>query len=145
MYPAYQLGEVRRGEIIKEALVLMEEMGIASIAESDIRKVSGGQLQRAAICRAMINHPDILFGDELTGALNSSTTREVLGILDNINRQGTTVLLVTHDSNVAVHADKVIYLEDGKIMDTLNLGKYDEKDAEVRDAEMKNWLKRMGF
>ena len=145
MYPAYQLGEVRRGEIIKEALVLMEEMGIASIAESDIRKVSGGQLQRSAICRAMINHPEILFGDELTGALNSSTTREVLGILDNINRQGTTVLLVTHDSNVAVHADKVIYLEDGKIMDTLNLGKYDEKDAEVRDAEMKNWLKRMGF
>lgn len=145
VYPAYQLGEVRRGEIVKEALVLMEEMGIESIAESDIRKVSGGQLQRAAICRAMINHPDILFGDELTGALNSSTTREVLGILDNINKQGTTVLLVTHDSNVAVHADKVIYLEDGKIMDTLTLGKYDEKDAEVRDAEMKNWLKRMGF
>lgn len=145
VYPAYQLGEVRRGEIVKEALVLMEEMGIESIAESDIRKVSGGQLQRAAICRAMINHPDIIFGDELTGALNSSTTREVLGILDNINKQGTTVLLVTHDSNVAVHADKVIYLEDGKIMDTLTLGKYDEKDAEVRDAEMKNWLKRMGF
>lgn len=145
VYPAYQLGEVRRGEIVKEALVLMKEMGIESIAESDIRKVSGGQLQRAAICRAMINHPDILFGDELTGALNSSTTREVLGILDNINKQGTTVLLVTHDSNVAVHADKVIYLEDGKIMDTLTLGKYDEKDAEVRDAEMKNWLKRMGF
>lgn len=145
VYPAFQLGEVSRPEIVKEAFALMEEMGISSIAESDIRKVSGGQMQRAAICRAMINHPEILFGDELTGALNSSTTREVLGILDNINRQGTTILLVTHDSNVAVHADKVIYLEDGKIMDTLTLGKYDEKDAEVRDAEMKNWLKRMGF
>lgn len=145
VYPAFQLGEVRRTEIVKEALGLMEEMGIASIAESDICKVSGGQLQRAAICRAMINHPDILFGDELTGALNSSTTREVLRILDNINRQGTTVLLVTHDANVAVHADKVIYLEDGKIMDTLTLGKYDEKDDKVRDAEMKSWLKRMGF
>lgn len=123
----------------------MEEMGISSIAENDIHKVSGGQLQRAAICRAMINHPDILFGDELTGALNSSTTREVLSIIDNINKKGTTVLLVTHDANVAVHADKVIYLEDGRIMDTLNLGKYDRNNSEVRDVEMKNWLEKMKF
>ena len=145
VYPAFQLGEVNRSEIIKEALSLMEEMGISSIAENDIHKVSGGQLQRAAICRAMINHPDILFGDELTGALNSSTTREVLSIIDNINKKGTTVLLVTHDANVAVHADKVIYLEDGRIMDILNLGKYDKNNSEDRDAQMKNWLERMKF
>lgn len=145
VYPAFQLGEVNRSEIVKEALSLMEEMGISSIAENDIHKVSGGQLQRAAICRAMINHPDILFGDELTGALNSSTTREVLSIIDNINKKGTTVLLVTHDANVAVHADKVIYLEDGRIMDTLNLGKYDRNNSEVRDVEMKIWLEKMKF
>ena len=145
VYPAFQLGEADRSEIVKEALALMEEMGISSVAEHDIYKVSGGQLQRAAICRAMINHPDILFGDELTGALNSSTTREVSGIIDNINKKGTTVLLVTHDANVAVHADKVIYLEDGRIMDTLKLGKYNEDNAGLRDAEMKNWLKKMGF
>ena len=145
VYPAFQLGEVDRSEIVKEALALMEEMGISSVAEHDIYKVSGGQLQRAAICRAMINHPDILFGDELTGALNSSTTREVSGIIDNINKKGTTVLLVTHDANVAVHADRVIYLEDGRIMDILSLGKYDEGNAGARDVEMKNWLKKMGF
>jgi len=145
VYPAFQLGEVNRSEIIKEALSLMEEMGISSIAENDIHKVSGGQLQRAAICRAMINHPDILFGDELTGALNSSTTREVLSIIDNINKKGTTVLLVTHDANVAVHADKVIYLEDGRIMDTLCLGKYDRNNTEARDDRMKNWLEKMKF
>ena len=145
VYPAFQLGEADRSEIVKEALALMEEMGISSIAEHDIYKVSGGQLQRAAICRAMINHPDLLFGDELTGALNSSTTREVSGIIDNINKKGTTVLLVTHDANVAVHADKVIYLEDGRIMDTLYLGKYDEGSAGSRDAEMKKWLKKMKF
>lgn len=145
VYPAFQLGKISRAEIVKEALALMKEMGISSIAESDIYKVSGGQLQRAAICRAMINHPDILFGDELTGALNSSTTREVLGIIDNINKKGTTVLLVTHDSNVAVHADKVIYLEDGRIMDTLDLGKYAVDNAGGRDVEMKNWLKKMKF
>ena len=145
VYPAFQLGRIKRSEIIREALSLMEEMGISSIAENDIHKVSGGQLQRAAICRAMINHPDILFGDELTGALNSSTTREVLSIIDNINQKGTTVLLVTHDANVAVHADKVIYLEDGRIMDTLNLGKYDRNNSEVRDVRMKNWLEKMKF
>lgn len=145
VYPAFQLGKVNRPEIVKEALSLMEEMGISSIAENDIHKVSGGQLQRAAICRAMINHPDILFGDELTGALNSSATKEVLSIIDNINQKGTTVLLVTHDANVAVHADKIIYLEDGKIMDTLNLGKYDSNNSAVRDTEMKNWLKKMKF
>jgi len=145
VYPAFQLGKIKRSEIIREALSFMEEMGISSIAENDIHKVSGGQLQRAAICRAMINHPDILFGDELTGALNSSTTRDVLSIIDNINKKGTTVLLVTHDANVAVHADKVIYLEDGRIMDTLNLGKYDRNNSEVRDVRMKNWLEKMKF
>ena len=145
VYPAFQSGEADRSEIVREALELMEEMGISSVAEHDIYKVSGGQLQRAAICRAMINHPDILFGDELTGALNSSTTREVAGIIDNINRKGTTVLIVTHDANVAVHADKVIYLEDGRIMDTLTLGKYDANNAVSRDMEMKTWLKKMGF
>ena len=93
VYPAFQLGEAERSEIVKEALSLMKEMGISAIAEKDIHKVSGGQLQRAAICRAMINHPDILFGDELTGALNSSATREVLSIIDNINKNGTTVLV----------------------------------------------------
>ena len=145
VYPAFQLGEKDRNEIVSQARSLMEEMGIGTVAEHDVYKVSGGQLQRAAICRAMINHPDILFGDELTGALNSSTTREVIGIIDNINKKGTTVLIVTHDANVAVHADKVIYLEDGRILDTLTLGKYDEGSAVSRDAEMKNWLKKMKF
>ena len=83
--------------------------------------------------------------DELTGAHNSSTTREVSGIIDQINRKGTTVLLVTHDANVAVHADWVIYLEDGRIMDTLSLGKYDASAADQRDAEMKQWLKKDGI
>ena len=145
IYPAFQLGEANRDEIVKKAMALMEELGISSVADHDIYKVSGGQLQRAAICRAMINHPDILFGDELTGALNSSTTKEVSGIIDHINKKGTTVLLVTHDANVAVHADKVIYLQDGRIMDILHLGKYDEKNAGARDAKMKDWLKKMGF
>lgn len=145
VYPAFQLGSVPRSEIVGEAKKLMEEMGILEIAQRDIYQVSGGQLQRAAICRAMINHPDILFGDELTGALNRSTTREVLDIIGKINKKGTAVMLATHDAKVALRADKVIYLEDGKIMDTLQLGRYEQKEDAQRDTEMKNWLKKMKF
>lgn len=99
----------------------MEEMGIAAAADHDVHQVSGGQLQRAAICRAMINHPVILFGDELTEALHSFAAREVSAMIDHINQKGTTVLLAIHDANGAVRADRVIYLEDGRNMDTLPL------------------------
>lgn len=75
VFPAFQLGKKPRKEIVSEAESLMKKMDIISVADHDIRKVSGGQLQRATICRAMINNPDILFGDEPTGALNSLSTK----------------------------------------------------------------------
>lgn len=145
VFPAFQLGQKSRGEILKEAEYLMGRLGILAVADHDIRKVSGGQLQRAAICRAMINHPDILFGDEPTGALNSSATKEVMDILGQINRDGTTVLLVTHDAKVAARADRVIYLEDGKIKDDFRLGKYKENNQPRREQHMKDWLGVMKF
>ncbi len=97
------------------------------------------------ICRAMINHPDILFGDEPTGALNSSATKEVMDIPGQINRDGTTVLLVTHDAKVAARADRVIYLEDGKIKDDFRPGKYKESSQSQREQRMKDWLGIMKF
>ena len=145
MFPAFQVGEISRGEIVKEAETLMEQMGIRQIADHDIRKVSGGQLQRAAICRAMINHPAILLGDEPTGALNSSATKEVMDILNEINSRGTTVLLVTHDAKVAARADRVIYLEDGRVKETLELGRYVKEDMAKRGDSLKIWLEKMGF
>ncbi len=145
LYPAFQLGERSRKEIVDEASELMAQMGIDHVADHDIRKVSGGQLQRAAICRAMINHPDILFGDELTGALNSSSTQEVVSIIEQINKKGTTVLLVTHDANVALHAGRIIYLQDGRIMDELVLSEYDPENTAQRNEKMKNWLGKMKF
>ena len=78
-------------DIRKRALELMTRMEIEGIKDHDIREVSGGQLQRASICRAMINNPDILFLDEPTGALNSSATDQVLQILDDLNREGMTI------------------------------------------------------
>ncbi|MGN1138590.1 MAG: ABC transporter ATP-binding protein [Ruminococcus sp.] len=138
VFPAFQLSKKSRKEIVADAETLMNKMGIISVADRDIRKVSGGQLQRAAICRAMINHPDILFGDEPTGALNSSSTEEVMNILEEINWGGTTILLVTHDAKVAQRAHRVIYLEDGKIKDRFRVKKDGEKS-------LKEWLAKMGF
>lgn len=88
---------------------------------------------------------DILFGDEPTGALNSSATLEVMDIMTKINRDGTAILLVTHDANVAAKADRVIYLEDGRIKDILRLGKYTEDEQTARERQMKAWLERMKF
>lgn len=145
VFPAFQLGGRNRTEIRREAEQMMDRLGIISVADHDIRQVSGGQLQRAAICRAMINHPDILFGDEPTGALNSSTTQEVMGIVSEINRDGTTVLFVTHDAKVAARADRIIYLEDGRIKDELQLGKYKDSDRWERERKMQGWLGKMKF
>ncbi len=145
--PGFKLGKVSREQVNQNADALMLKTGINSVAENDIKKVSGGQLQRAAICRALINQPDILFGDEPTGALNSSTSREVLDIINSINKDGKTVIIVTHDVKVAARADRVIFLMDGNIHDKLTLGKYDgdEEKTNTREKELYEWLEEKGF
>ena len=145
IFPAFQAAKRPRDEIVKEAEILMDHMGILPVATQDIRTVSGGQLQRAAICRAMINHTDILFGDEPTGALNSSATKEVMDILGEINRQGMTILLVTHDAKVAARADRVIYLEDGSIKSEFSLGRFEKEEEKEREKRLSTWLSEMGF
>lgn len=145
IFPAFQAAKFSRSEIVKEAENMMEQMGILSVAAQDIRTVSGGQLQRAAICRAMINHPLILFGDEPTGALNSSATKEVMDILGEINRKGTTILLVTHDAKVASRADRVIYLEDGSIKSEFSIGRFEKEEEKEREKRLSLWLSEMGF
>ncbi|MBC2575270.1 ABC transporter ATP-binding protein [Peptostreptococcus canis] len=145
IFPAFQLGKQGRKEILGNAKELMKRLDIFGVAENDIREVSGGQLQRAAICRAMINQPDILFGDEPTGALNSAATQEVMEVMTEINKRGTTILIVTHDAKVAVRADRIIYLEDGQIKEILSLGKYTENDEDIRSEKMREWLNKMNF
>ncbi|MDF2523477.1 MAG: antimicrobial peptide transport system ATP-binding protein [Clostridiales bacterium] len=123
-------------DIRKRASGLMKRMEIEGIEERDIREVSGGQLQRASICRAMINNPEILFLDEPTGALNSSATDQVLAILEDLNREGMTIMTVTHDPRVAAKAKKVLYIRDGQIAAC--------KEFSVgadRESELNEWLK----
>ena len=145
--PGFKAGILSREQVNKWAKALMGKTGIDSVADHDIKKVSGGQLQRAAICRALINKPDVVFGDEPTGALNSSTTSEVMDILNSVNTESTTVILVTHDAKVAARASRVIYLMDGNIHDELNLGRYKEDDRtnSSREKRLSQWLEKQGF
>ena len=124
-------------EVVRaRATELMSKMGIENIKDRDIREVSGGQLQRAAICRAMINSPEILFMDEPTGALNSEAASQVMEILKKLNQEGISIMLVTHDAKMASMAKKVIYIKDGKLAGEIKLS--NEKEAL---AEIDLWLK----
>ncbi len=78
--------------------------------------MSGGQQQRVAIARAIATHPPIIMADEPTGALDSRTGQEVLGFLQQLNREGSTILLITHDNGIAAIAPRVVRLSDGKII-----------------------------
>jgi len=148
--PAYQSksgkSKEKRKEINDRARELMHKLGISEVAEHDINEVSGGQLQRACICRSLINNPKMIFADEPTGALNQQNSKEVMKELNRINQEGTTVMLVTHDMKVAAKSDRVLYIEDGNIKGEYVLGKYAGKE-ENRDRERKisNWLMEMGF
>ncbi len=124
-------------EVVRaRATELMSKMGIEDIKDRDIREVSGGQLQRAAICRAMINSPEILFMDEPTGALNSEAASQVMEILKKLNQEGISIMLVTHDAKMASMAKKVIYIKDGRLAGEIKLS--NEKEAL---AELDLWLK----
>ncbi len=145
--PGFKLGKLSREQVNQNADALMIKTGIRNVADHDIKRVSGGQLQRAAICRALINQPDILFGDEPTGSLNSSTTNEVMDIINAVNADGTTVIIVTHDAKVAARAGRVIFLADGNIHEELIMGKYDrdEKKKLAREKKLFEWLEKQGF
>lgn len=138
--PALVAKKESAASIRKHAKLLMKKMGIEGLEDRDVQEVSGGQLQRAAICRAMINHPDILFLDEPTGALNSSATEQVLDILEDLNQEGMTIMTVTHEPRVAARAKKVLYVIDGKIV----AQKEFEMD-EDRDRALATWLEEMEF
>ena len=124
----------------------MQKLGISEIADNDVNEVSGGQLQRACICRSLINQPKIIFADEPTGALNKQNSIEVMDQLCRINEGGTSILLVTHDMKVAAKCERVLYIEDGNIRDEFALGKWkNTQDIRARERSLNDWLIKLGW
>jgi putative ABC transport system ATP-binding protein len=95
----------------------LERVGLAHRLDNRPNQLSGGQQQRVAIARAIINRPSLLLADEPTGALDSQTTAEVLNLFDDLNREGITILLVTHEKDVGERAQRVVHFRDGQIVD----------------------------
>jgi len=148
--PAYQSKAVKGAAAKKEkneyAKALMRKMQIIDVADNDINEVSGGQLQRACICRSLINNPKMIFADEPTGSLNKQASFDVMEKILRVNREGTAVLLVTHDVRVAAKSDRVLYISDGNIHGEYYLGKYQgEQTLREREMALNNWLLDMGW
>ena len=133
-----------RKETARRGQDFMRRLGIIDIADNDINEVSGGQLQRACICRSMMNNPKMIFADEPTGALNRTSSDEVMEELVKLNSEGTTIMLVTHDVKVAAKCTRVMYIVDGNIK-----GEYDLSDCstQIREREraLNNWLLELGW
>lgn len=145
LLPGYQSGR-DRAEVRKRAEALMRRQEIIDIAEREISEISGGQLQRACLCRALINEPEIIFADEPTGALNSKAANDVMHELSAANAEGTALMIVTHSARVAARSDRVIYLVDGDIRGELELGRLqNENDMTKRERTLNSWLMERGW
>ncbi|MCM1056756.1 MAG: ABC transporter ATP-binding protein [Firmicutes bacterium] len=145
--PACQSGKIResRRRTVERGQDLMRRLGIIEVADNDINEVSGGQLQRACICRSMINRPGMIFADEPTGALNRAASDEVMEELAALNAQGTTMMLVTHDVKVAAKCTRILYIVDGNIKGEHNLGRYERAKLRDRERALNGWLMEMGW
>lgn len=127
-------------EVEQRADELLCQMGVKKAKNRLPAEVSGGEAQRTAVARAVINRPEILFADEPTGALNRQNTQEVLNLLTGLNETGQSILMVTHDVRAAIRGSRILYLEDGKILDELNFLGYQDEAAKDREIRLNEWL-----
>lgn len=131
------------GEVRTRAKELLRQMNVEQAIDRLPSQVSGGEAQRAAIARAMINEPGMIFADEPTGALNKRNTQEVLNLLTELNQKGQNILMVTHDIKAAVRATRLLYLEDGRVIGEMSLPPYCETDVAGREKQVDAWLSSM--
>ena len=115
------LAGVSRRDARRRRIELLEPLGIADLASSPPADLSGGQQQRVAMARALANRPDVLLADEPTGNLDSVNTRDVLDLLRREHDRGQTIVMVTHDRRVAAEADRIVVMEDGRIVEDREL------------------------
>ena len=107
---------ISRADRHARAKEVLEQVGLGDKLKNRPNQLSGGQQQRVSIARALVRNPPVILADEPTGALDSHTGREVLGTLQQLHKQGHTVVLITHDNSIAVQADRIIRLEDGRVV-----------------------------
>ncbi len=124
---------------------LLKQMHVENAKDRFPSEVSGGEAQRAAIARAMINQPGLLFADEPTGSLNKRNTDAVLNLLTGLSENGQSILMVTHDVRAAIRGTRILYLEDGKILDEMVLPVYRENDAKDREKKLNEWLSSLSW
>lgn len=141
--PGYLNKSVSAQEVNARARALLEKMGLSAMMNRLPSQVSGGEQQRAAIARAVISRPGILFADEPTGALNRKNTTEVLDLLTDMNKEGQSLLMVTHDLRAALRATRIVYLEDGRIIGELALPPYSQTNEKSRETQVNAWLSSM--
>ena len=138
--PGYLNKSKPAAEVRKRTEKLIEQMSVSHIRSHLPTQVSGGEQQRCAIARAVINSPRVLFADEPTGALNRKNTTDVLDLLTELNRDGQSILMVTHDMRAALRADRILYIADGKIIGELTLPAYSQSDERSRETQVNAWL-----
>lgn len=127
----------------EKALQLLRQMHVENAKDRLPSQVSGGEAQRAAIARAMINEPGMIFADEPTGALNKKNTEEVLNLLTELNSNGQNILMVTHDLRAAIRGTRLLYLEDGKIIGEMPMPPYGKEESRSREIQIESWLSSM--
>ncbi|MCM1385843.1 MAG: ABC transporter ATP-binding protein [Bacillus sp. (in: Bacteria)] len=141
----YLDSEKRTKDVREKAEKLLKQMDIEKAKDRLPREVSGGEAQRAAIARAVINGPGLLFADEPTGALNKRNTDEVLSLLTRLADNGQSILMVTHDIKAAIHGTRILYLEDGQILDEMVMGIYRAEEAKDREKKLSDWLAALSW
>ena len=138
-------GTDTKENINKKALTLLDQFGLTEEKDKYPSEMSGGQQQRVAICRALIGSAKVIFGDEPTGSLNSSSGKQVLDSLTTLNDNGQSIVMVTHDLKAATRATRLLYMADGRIYAELNLGKYSTEKESERKSVVLDFLKEQGW
>ena len=132
-------------KVLAKAKSILQAVGIAEPMFNKFpSQLSGGEAQRVGVARAAVTSPKILFADEPTGSLNSQHSNAVLDILVQLNNQGQSIVMVTHDINSAIRANRILYIKDGTICGELKLDKYTTED-EGRKVKVKDFLTRLGW
>lgn len=139
------LADKDKNNVNKKTDNLLKLLDMEEFKDKYPSQVSGGQMQRVAVARALINSPKVLFADEPTGALNSSQGNNVLDVMTDINNNGQTIVMVTHDLKAAVRADRILFIRDGRIDGDLKLDRYVQEKKEEREKMIYSYLSEKGW